>query len=202
MTDRNTTYSGIVLEYKFDGIDRQTIDQLCQCNDLVLSESDGVFVASRKTNPDYVVFKWFAEDLEYYSNYSVSTLKNGILKEQKIKTSGGAMSELDQNLLEAIQSIIKKTGSKQELTEAVDVDSVVDKIQKRTDANDHTGAAMVLATYLKSSKMKKILDAIESIQDAEGSIPPQIRDYRDLLVKEMVATIKDKSVADKIWGAF
>lgn len=112
MTDKNLTESGILLQYKVDGIDKTTIDELVELNDLLLSESDGAYVATRKNRTDFVVFKWFAEEQEYYSNYSVSTLKNSVMKETVIKTgfTGESVNSLEQSLLEAIQSII--AGSK------------------------------------------------------------------------------------------
>lgn len=204
MTDRNITESGIVLQYKFDGIEKDVVDLLCQSNDLELVEStDGGTVAVRKTNKDYVVFKWFAEDKEYYSNYSVSTLKNGVLKENTIKTSGGAMSELDKSLLEAVTKVLSAATEKQEIIEETDnIDNVVNSISKKTEQNDHTGAAMELAKYLKATRFIKILKAVSDIQDAEGSMPTSVSRYRDEVVHDMLMLVTDKDKRNKLKGAF
>lgn len=111
MTDKNVTESGIVLQYKVDNIDRETIDELVGSNDLILKENDGVYTATRRCKEDFVVFKWFAEEKEYYSNYSISTLKNSVMKESKIITgfTGDSVNSLEQGLLEAIQKIITES---------------------------------------------------------------------------------------------
>ena len=111
MGDKNATESGIILQYKVDGIDRGTIDGLVSLNDLVLTENNGNFIATRRSNPDFVVFKWFSEEMEYYSNYSISSLKNSVMKECKIKTgfTGDSVNSLEQSLLEAIQRIIDES---------------------------------------------------------------------------------------------
>lgn len=108
MTDKNITESGIVLQYKVEDIERNVVEELANLNDLVLTENGNEVIATRKSREDFVVFKWFAEEKEYYSNYSISTLKNCVMKERRIKTgfTGDSMNSLEESLLEAIQQII------------------------------------------------------------------------------------------------
>lgn len=108
MTEKNITESGVVLQYKFTGIGIDVVKTLIESNDLYITECDGGLIATRKSNKDFVVFKWFEEQEEYYSNYSVSSLKNGVLKEAKIETrfSGDSVNSLEMGLLEAITNIM------------------------------------------------------------------------------------------------
>lgn len=115
MTEKNLTESGITLQYKIGGVERSTIDELIRLNDLTITEKNNEVVATRKSRGDFVVFKWFSEEKEYYSNYSISTLKNSVMRESdsdtRIQTgfTGESVNSLENSLLEAIQRIITES---------------------------------------------------------------------------------------------
>jgi len=57
-------------------------------------------------------------------------------------------------------------------------EAMVRKFNKMTDVNDHTGAAILLATFLKDTKAMKCLKLVKQIHELEGSIPEGIFKYR------------------------
>ena len=51
-------------------------------------------------------------------------------------------------------------------------------LRKVLNVNDHTGAAILLATFLKDTKAMKCLKLVKQIHELEGSIPEGIFKYR------------------------
>lgn len=81
----------------------------------------------------------------------------------------------------------------------------IDKIAKLTDRNDHSGARILGAQYLKNKKLERIFTAIKDIHLVERSLPPQIKDYRYEKYKEMMKYAKsklDKETYERFSGAF
>lgn len=78
------------------------------------------------------------------------------------------------------------------INEASEAGDIVNKISKLTDNNDHTGAAMILAKYLKDNKNVKLLDAIQSIQFTLKHIPAEILQFRTTIVSELLDGVKKK----------
>ena len=85
-----------------------------------------------------------------------------------------------------------------------DVDSIAKKLAKLTDRNNHTEAALELAKFLGATKYVKILKCVQDIQNIERSLPFQLGEYRNQLLKEMKSLLEqnyDKETVDKIWGS-
>ena len=57
-------------------------------------------------------------------------------------------------------------------------EAMVRKFNKMTDVNDHTGAAILLATFLKDTKAMKCLKLVKEIHELESSMPHEIFKYR------------------------
>ena len=57
-------------------------------------------------------------------------------------------------------------------------EAMVRKFNKMTDVNDHTGAAILLATFLKDTKAMKCLKLVKQIHELESSMPHEIFKYR------------------------
>ena len=57
-------------------------------------------------------------------------------------------------------------------------EAMVRKFNKMTDVNDHTGAAILLATFLKDTKAMKCLKLVKQIHELESSMPEGIFKYR------------------------
>jgi len=79
------------------------------------------------------------------------------------------------------------------ITEAdAKLEKAIKDIQKKTDANDHTEAVLVLAKFLKDNKSVKLLDAINDIHQIEGNMPPQLAQYRNEITTKLLELAKNK----------
>ena len=86
-----------------------------------------------------------------------------------------------------------------------DVDQVVKAIAKKTNQNDHTGAAIDLAIFLKDKRTEKVLGHVSEIHRIIGSMPKQLQDFRDYMQNYMLDEIKkkyDESTYNKFKSAF
>lgn len=67
---------------------------------------------------------------------------------------------------------------KEAVGDASSPEAFVRKFNKMTDVNDHNGAAILLATFLKDTKAMKCLKLVKEIHELEGSLPSGIWAYR------------------------
>lgn len=82
---------------------------------------------------------------------------------------------------------------------------IIDKIEQLTDENDHNGAVMVLAKFLKSPQHIRIMKAIQELHDAYGHMPSQLIDLRGFELKELLKDFAKRygeQLAKKVQGAF
>ena len=66
------------------------------------------------------------------------------------------------------------------------------ELKELTWYNEHSLAKLVIAEYFKLDKYIKIFKAIEQICDAEGSLSPEISDYRYRKGVELLEAIKQE----------
>lgn len=76
------------------------------------------------------------------------------------------------NKKESVEHIEEAAG------DASSPEAMVRKFNKMTDVNDHTGAAILLATFLKDTKAMKCLKLVKQIHELESSMPQEIFKYR------------------------
>lgn len=82
---------------------------------------------------------------------------------------------------------------------------LLEKIAELTDENDHNGAVMVLAQFLKEKKHIRIMKAIQELHDAYGHMPSQLIDLRTFELKELIKLVAEKygdEISQKVKGAF
>ena len=94
---------------------------------------------------------------------------------------------------------------KPKVTESLDIKPIVAKIAKLTDRNDHTAAVIELATFLNNTRALKLLQAIKTIHDIEGSMPIEVSKYRSSILKDLEDKFKSKygpDAAKELNGAF
>jgi 5,10-methylene-tetrahydrofolate dehydrogenase/methenyl tetrahydrofolate cyclohydrolase len=94
---------------------------------------------------------------------------------------------------------------KPKVNEVIDTTEIIKKIAKLTDRNDHTASVIELATFLNNTKALKLLQAIETIHDIEGSMPTEISKYRSSILKDLMDKFKSKygqDAAKELNGAF
>ena len=90
------------------------------------------------------------------------------------------------------------------LMEAREMDSETIKyIRLLTDRNNHTMARYRLALQLKNKRLMKLYSSIIDIQDAYGSLPMDVSNFRMSLEKELMSQAKRMySNYDEISKAF
>lgn len=93
------------------------------------------------------------------------------------------------------------------ISEASDpkVIKLIKDISKNTKKNDHTGAALALAKFLKNGNAIKILDAINDIQHIEGGMPLPLLQYRQEILTRLLTFVKnnyDNDTYNEISSAF
>ena len=79
------------------------------------------------------------------------------------------------------------------------------KIAKMTDRNDHVGALIEGAKFLKHKKLVKFFEGCQAIQDAMGHQPTELRDLRYQGYEELMKYAKSKLSAEEykaFHGAF
>ncbi len=76
------------------------------------------------------------------------------------------------NKKESVEHIEEAAG------DASSPEAMVRKFNKMSDVNDHTGAAILLATFLKDTKAMKCLKLVKQIHELESSMPEGIFKYR------------------------
>lgn len=91
--------------------------------------------------------------------------------------------KMDRDVLSVLQRSFKDYHEQVENVEeavgdASSPEAFVGKYNKMTDVNDHTGAAILLATFLKDTKGMKCLKHVKEIHELEGAMPPDIGAYR------------------------
>lgn len=85
------------------------------------------------------------------------------------------------------------------------MEALIKDLEDKTNRNDHGGACERLAQFTQNKKYQDICKAINQIHDAEGSIPHEVQQYRDSVLKEMLNWVKSKfgkDVHDRINQAF
>ena len=75
--------------------------------------------------------------------------------------------------------------------------ALIDKINKMTDYNDHTGALAAVAKMVGLTKEAKILGLMGQIQDLVGSTPSPLIEYRNQLSNPIYAKAKQTKMKDK-----
>ena len=94
------------------------------------------------------------------------------------------------------------------LNEKVDltkINDLVSEIAEKTDSNDHTGAALALATFLKDKKAMVAYQCIEKLHDYYGSMPMELGKLRSQLTTEMLDNLRHEvtpEIYKKVKGAF
>ena len=91
--------------------------------------------------------------------------------------------KMDRDVLSVLQRSFKDYHEQVENVEeaagdASSPEAMVRKFNKMTDVNDHTGAAILLATFLKDTKAMKCMKLVKQIHELEGSMPHDIFKYR------------------------
>ena len=81
---------------------------------------------------------------------------------------------------------------KPKVNEVRDTTEIIEKIANLTDRNNHTAAVIELATFLNNTKAVKLLHAIETIHDIEGSMPSEVSKYRSSILKDLTDKFKSK----------
>lgn len=71
------------------------------------------------------------------------------------------------------------------------IDKLVKSISKKTSDNDHTGAAIELAKFLRNNNAVKILDSINDIHHIEGGMPLQLLQYRQEILNRLLTNVKN-----------
>lgn len=102
-------------------------------------------------------------------------------------------------------SLMEGNNSEPMFTNIVLNEDEIDKIAKMTDRNDHDGALIAGAVYLKHKKLEKIFRAIASIHDVEGSMPRSLDTYRYEKSKELwnyASQELDPVTLDRFQGAY
>lgn len=94
-----------------------------------------------------------------------------------------------------------------ELAEAArpDFASTIDRIRRMTDRNAHSEALVLGAELLGAKALKDKLQLVAKLHDLEGSMPPQLKGYRDYLYDSMMTWAKKKLSTDEyksFYGAF
>jgi len=101
-----------------------------------------------------------------------------------------------------LKQIIKE--EKKLLTEKKELDQkIIDKVAKMTDWNDHNGARIELAKWVKNKKLLKAYEGVKAIHDFHGSLPPCLYELRyKLLDKRLESEIEHMFTnAEDIWNA-
>jgi len=83
-----------------------------------------------------------------------------------------------------------------EVNEAKDIDSIATEIAEMTDDNDHEGARLALAEYLKHKVFIKVYKAIIEIHDISGNYNFELLKFRDSVDKELFKFAKSKLCKD------
>jgi len=82
---------------------------------------------------------------------------------------------------------------------------LVANIADATDKNDHTGAPILLAQFLKNKKAEKALLGISACHDYFGSMPSELGKVRSMITAELLDDARHKYAKieyDMIKGAF
>lgn len=108
---------------------------------------------------------------------------------------------------EALESYRNSRADSTSIEEGKDVigQELLDKIAELTDENDHNGAVMVLAQFLKEKKHIRIMKAIQELHSAYGHMPSELIDLRSFELKELIKLVAEKygdDIAQKVKGAF
>ena len=90
-------------------------------------------------------------------------------------------------------------GGKELLNEEVkSVDSIIKKIEKLTDENNHTESRLVIAKdILHDKKYAKVLDAITEIHEFFGHMPSGLIEVRTEITNQMLEEAKKKLSDDE-----
>lgn len=125
------------------------------------------------------------------NNLDISKLLKFLQTDFKSKSAFiSAISGTDGNKFQKM--IISKFKLAESVLTEENVESVAAKIADQTDSNDHTGAVVTLAEFLKNPKLLKCAQAVKTIHDIEGSLPDGIDVYRRYLSKKIQNAIANK----------
>ena len=81
-------------------------------------------------------------------------------------------------------------------------DRILKQVAKLTDANDHTGARILLATkVLKNRKIASIYDHIGEISSLMGYLPSELDTLRYYVDKNMLKKALNQKGLEAYWGA-
>ena len=150
----------------------------------VKEEPEQVDELSKKTKDAYVAKRGAQLSSMMYGsdkNYNSLTGKKQANAVKGIKKAMGMKEEPEQRedgidltaFMEKANSAIKEA-----VGDASSPEAFVRKFNKMTDVNDHNGAAILLATFLKDTKAMKCLKLVKEIHELEGSLPSGIWAYR------------------------
>ena len=150
----------------------------------VKEEPEQVDELSKKTKDAYVAKRGSQLSSMMYGsgkNYNSLTGKKQANAVKGIKKAMGMKEEPEQRedgidltaFMEKANSAIKEA-----VGDASSPEAFVRKFNKMTDVNDHNGAAILLATFLKDTKAMKCLKLVKEIHELEGSLPSGIWAYR------------------------
>lgn len=72
------------------------------------------------------------------------------------------------------------------------VATLVKKIEELTDKNHHSEALSELAKFFGNKKLEKVMDSIQDIQDQMKSIPYGVMQFRNEVMKDLLALAKQR----------
>ena len=147
-------------------------------------ETEQIDELSKKTKDAYIAKRGSQLSSMMYGsgkNYNSLTGKKQANAVKGIKKAMGMKEEPEQRedgidltaFMEKANSAIKEA-----VGDASSPEAFVRKFNKMTDVNDHTGAAILLATFLKDTKAMKCLKLVKQIHELESSMPEGIFKYR------------------------
>ena len=87
----------------------------------------------------------------------------------------------------------------------LDFDSTIDRINRMTDRNLHSEALVLGAELLGARALRDKLQLVAKLHDLEGSMPPQLKGYRDYLYDSMMTLAKrqlDPEEFKRFYNAF
>jgi uncharacterized protein HemY len=95
---------------------------------------------------------------------------------------------------EQLRQLIRKELNRNSINEAttISTETAARKIEKLTDANNHSEAVLELAKLVNDKKYQKIAQSIIDIHEAEGSMPAEIGKYRTKVLESLMKQLKSK----------
>ena len=104
-----------------------------------------------------------------------------------------------------LRDIISEVKVVTALKEAVDIETIVKKIEKLTDRNAHTDAVLELAKFLNMGSFESILESMLDMQKEYGHTPKELIDLRTKIYNELLKrceSVHGREVSKQINAAF